>query len=119
MRYQTLLCFAFGFLLLLGGVEEYSRAQGLPGANENYQIGVIQAGGIGGVFGNPTQACSRNLGFIEGGFGALVASAAGIGAIISCAVGGFRSAWCLLIVSIGSFILRSYLTLFHAGCRAL
>lgn len=102
----------FGVILLVGGLHELSVAQG------DYGAGVTAAGGGFGVGGNPTQACSRVLGYIEGGFGALVATGAGLGAIVAAALGGFKAAWCLLVVSIGCFILRSYLTLFHAGCRA-
>lgn len=103
--------------LLFAGVD-FSQAQGLVDPNADFQLGVHRAGGIIGTWGTSVQACSRLLGFIEGGFGALLATAAGIGALICCATGGFRSCWCLLVVSVGSFILRSYLTLFHAGCQA-
>lgn len=67
--------------------------------------------------GNPGDACGNLLQFIEGGFGALVAAATGIGAIIASAVGGFKTAWCLLGVSVGAFILRSYITLFNTHCQ--
>lgn len=62
------------------------------------------------------QACNGLLALIEGTFGALVAAAAGIAAIIASAMGGFRAAWTLLVVSVGSFILRSYITLFNGQC---
>lgn len=61
-------------------------------------------------------ACDRLLMLIEGPFGALLTTAAGIGAIVSSAMGNFRAAWTLLVVSIGAFILRSYITLFFASC---
>lgn len=63
-------------------------------------------------------ACGRLLGLIEGSFGALITVAAGIGAIISSSVGGFRTAWTLLVVAVGAFILRAYVTLFFAPCLA-
>jgi hypothetical protein len=63
-------------------------------------------------------ACDRLLMLIEGSLGALVTTAAGIGAIVCSALGGFRSAWTLLVVSVGSFILRSYVTLFFAPCTS-
>lgn len=66
--------------------------------------------------GTPAIACNILLAYMEGSFGALVAAAAGVGAIIAAAVGGFKAAWALLVVSIGSFILRSYLTLYNGAC---
>lgn len=66
------------------------------------------------------EACSRLLGLIEGPFGALVTTAAGIGAVISSALGGFKIAWVLIVTAVGAFILRSYTTLFFGGsCGAL
>ena len=52
------------------------------------------------------------LAFIEGPFGALIMVAAGIGAIIAAAVGGFKVAWALFMVAVGAFILRSLVSLF-------
>lgn len=61
-------------------------------------------------------ACNNLLGFIEGPFGALITVGAGIGAIISSSVGGFKTAWTLVVVSVGAFILRAWVTLFFAAC---
>jgi hypothetical protein len=66
--------------------------------------------------GTPREACNRVLGLAEGAFGALVASVAGIAAIVSAAAGGYRAAWNLLIVSVGAFILRSYISIFQGNC---
>ena len=96
-RHSSALMFAFGAVLLVGGMTELASAQGAGSAR---------------AYG----ACSILLAYMETGFGALVASAAGVGAIISAAVGGFKAAWSLLVVSIGAFILRAYITLFNAGC---
>lgn len=60
-------------------------------------------------------ACTRLLLLIEGPFGALVTTAAGIGAVISSALGGFKIAWVLIVTAVGAFILRSYTTLFFGG----
>ncbi len=108
---------AIAFTSIILGLESFVYCQSAFGFGVDYLYGVQSAGGRLGIGGSSTQACSRLLGFIEGGFGALVATAAGIGVIIAAAAGGFRTAWCLLVVSVGCFILRSYLTLFHAGCR--
>jgi hypothetical protein len=49
---------------------------------------------------------------LEGNFGALVMITAGIGAVISSAVGQYRAALGLLVVAIGSFILRTLIDIF-------
>lgn len=66
--------------------------------------------------GTYSNACDGILGLVEGSFGSLVTAGAGIGAIIASAVGGFKAAWTLLVVAVGSFILRSYITLFNGNC---
>ncbi len=45
--------------------------------------------------------------YLEGSFGALVMVASGIGAILSAAFGQYRAALGLMVVAIGSFIIRS------------
>ncbi|HQH26220.1 MAG TPA: hypothetical protein PLP17_02400 [Oligoflexia bacterium] len=67
----------------------------------------------GGTF---REACNSVLGLAEGAFGALVASVAGVAAIISAATGAYRAAWNLLIVSVGAFILRSFVSIFSGVC---
>lgn len=62
------------------------------------------------------QACNGILSLVEGTFGALITAGAGIGAIIASAVGGFKQAWSLLVVGVGAFILRAYITLFNGDC---
>ena len=63
------------------------------------------------------QACNKLLGLIEGAFGALVAAAAGVAAVIAAALGGFKMAWSLVVVAIGSFVLRAFITLFNGVCQ--
>lgn len=93
-----------------------SLVGGAASAGGGVAAGGLAAAGGSLVSGNAVQACSRSLGYLQGGFGTLVASAAGIGAIVSAALGGFKAAWCLFVVSVGCFILRTYLTLFMTGC---
>jgi hypothetical protein len=45
--------------------------------------------------------------YIHGSFGALIMVCSGIAAILSAAFGGYRAALGLLVVAVGSFILRS------------
>ena len=67
--------------------------------------------------------CQSAMDYLEGGFGALLTAVAGTGAIVASALGGFKTAWSLLVVAIGSFILRNFiigqdavgLGLFNAG----
>lgn len=61
-------------------------------------------------------ACNKLLLLIEGAFGALIAAAAGVAAIVAAALGGFKMAWSLVVVSIGSFVLRAYISLFNGEC---
>lgn len=49
------------------------------------------------------------------GFSALLAAVAGIGAIISAAVGGYRMAWTLIVVALGSMILGNFVDTFLPG----
>ncbi len=49
---------------------------------------------------------------IEGHFGALVMVVAGLGAIIASAMGAYRAAVGMLVVAVGSFILRALVSLF-------
>jgi hypothetical protein len=61
-------------------------------------------------------ACNKMLLLIEGAFGALVAAVAGVAAVVAAALGGFKMAWSLVVVSIGAFILRSWIQLFQGSC---
>lgn len=45
--------------------------------------------------------------YVHGSFGALIMVCSGIAAILSAAFGGYRAALGLLVVAVGSFILRS------------
>lgn len=61
--------------------------------------------------GTAKMACGVLLKYVEGPFGALITAAAGIGAIVAAALGGFKVAWTLVVTAVGAFILRSYMTL--------
>jgi hypothetical protein len=76
-------------------------------------VGAENAYAGSGTFGN---ACSKMLLLVEGAFGALVAAVAGVAAILAAALGGFKMAWSLVVVSIGAFILRSWIQLFQGTC---
>jgi len=52
------------------------------------------------------------LNYLEGSFGALIMVGAGIFAILSAAFGQYRAALGLLIVAIGCFTLRSFISTF-------
>lgn len=59
-----------------------------------------------------TESTNAVLTYLEGSFGALVMVASGIGAILSAAFGQYRAALGLMVVAIGSFILRSLMSTF-------
>lgn len=54
--------------------------------------------------------------FSDESFGSLLASLAGLGAICASAMGGFKMAWALLVVSLGSYLLNAYIGLFFEQC---
>ena len=86
-----------GIMLLYGGLQDLAMAY------------------VGG--GTYSGACNGILSLVEGAFGALITAAAGIGAIVASAVGGFKMAWSLVVVAVGAFILRAYITLFNGYCN--
>ncbi len=93
----------FGFAILTFGLHDVVYAGAGRGAGAGYN---------GERF---DETCQAILSLFEGEFGALLAAAAGMGAIIASAMGGFKMAWSLLVVSVGSFILREYKDLFFNG----
>ena len=103
-RHSRLALFVCGIGLLYGGLERLVQAAAAGDGS-----------GSGGSSFNDEdirEAVKRLLKLIEGSFGALIATAAGIGAVVASAFGGFKAAWCLLVCSVGAFILRSLISLF-------
>ncbi len=49
---------------------------------------------------------------IEGSFGALIMVVAGLTAIVAAAMGAYRAAMACLIVAVGAFVLRTFVTIF-------
>lgn len=113
-RNQTFLLFILGSGLLFHSTQDSSLAQiAGGGAGAGGAGGGITSGYTGLKYG---EVCSRILDMhADGGYGSLLATIAGIGAIISSAMGGFKAAWGLIIVAISSFILDAYRTLFFGN----
>lgn len=91
--------FCVGFGLLYFGLEQYSFANIGTGriiVDDSRLIEVLRA----------------ILIYLEGSFGALVMVGAGVFAILSAAFGQYRAALGLLVVAIGSFTLRSFISTF-------
>ena len=124
---QTMLLFFFGSVLLIGGLQGMSIAQegldeDIPG-NDNPQQEEIrncneepQEGDGAEVSVNfdcreITRAQCDLLRLIHGSFGALLMTVAGIGAVISSAIGMYRAGYTMAVVGVGSFILPSLVTL--------
>lgn len=96
--------FALGFGLLSVGLVEAVIAQDAPGGIDQFNDTRIN------------EAVCIVFRYLEGSFGALVMVASGIGAILSAAFGQYRAALGLMVVAIGSFIIRSLTaTFFGAG----
>ena len=111
-RNQTLLLFIFGTALIFQSTQETSLAQlaGAAGGGNGGAGGGITSGYRGIKYG---EVCKRILDIhADGGYGSLLTAMAGVGAIFASAMGGFKAAWSLVVVAIGSFILDAYRTLF-------
>lgn len=105
---------SFVFLWLLANVVVFKPLHVF--ADEGFALSQIADGYDEEKWGKTCDSTMKYL--TEGGFSALLTAIAGVGAIVAFAAGGFRAAWALLIVSMGSFILRSYLdAFFQGGCQ--
>ena len=93
---DSALLYIFGIAILAMGLNDSSYAQRSINYNDQRLIEAINA----------------VLTYLEGSFGALVMVCAGIGAILSAAFGQYKASLGLLVVAIGSFILRSLMSTF-------
>ncbi len=97
--------FALGVIALTLGVTELTHAQPsivdelLGGGDDDFDDREIR------------KAVCQLFRLIEGAYGALLMTVAGIGAIVAAAVGGYKAAYQCLVVGIGAFILRSMVSL--------
>ncbi len=89
--------FLLGVIILSGGLTIHAIAQGDVGSD---LVGEYNDERV-------SEAVNRIFAYIEGSFGALIMVAAGLGAIMAAAFGQYRAALGLLVVAVGSFILRS------------
>ncbi|HMO17833.1 MAG TPA: hypothetical protein PKA63_06940 [Oligoflexia bacterium] len=60
--------------------------------------------------------CGKVLKIFDSEFGALLSACAGVGAIVASASGGFRAAWALVVVAVGSFTLKEYQEIWFPSC---
>jgi hypothetical protein len=88
--------FALGVILISSGLVLEASAQYTPKANYNDA--------------RIAESADVILIYLNGAFGALVMVASGIGAIISGAFGQYRAALGLMVVAVGSFIVRSLIS---------
>jgi uncharacterized membrane protein len=92
--------FAVGTAIVVAGVVDDAMAQVSSGAAIQYNAERIDA------------AVNAIMTYLEGAFGALIMAAAGVGAIMSAAFGQYKASLSLLVVAVGSFILRSLIGTF-------
>ncbi len=83
----------------------------------SHEVLAAQVGGAGGIqttYNDVRIANSVNviLEYLEGSLGALIMATAGILAICSAAFGQYKAALSLMVVAVGSFILRSLMSTF-------
>lgn len=90
--------FVFGVAILALGLTHEGMAQGAMGTKYNDS--------------RIANAVNAIMTYLEGSFGALVMAASGIGAILSAAFGNFKAALSLMVVAVGAFILRSFMSTF-------
>lgn len=66
-------------------------------------------------------AVCKLLQLIEGSFGALIMTVAGVVAVMSAAFGMYRAGYTILVTGVGAFILRSLLSLYYGSfdCAAI
>jgi hypothetical protein len=84
------------------------------------QAGGFVGGGGGGGLATTGQvnsqriqlAVSAIMQYLEGSFGALIMAASGVGAIMAAAFGQYKAALSLMVVAVGSFILRNLINTF-------
>ena len=88
--------FNIGILLVCLGLHQQAAAQDVPSFNDERVL----------------EAFADLLDYLEGSFGALVMVIAGIFAIVSAAFGQYRAALGCLVIGVGSFILRSFISTF-------
>jgi hypothetical protein len=99
-KHARLALFVAGVAVLgLGLTHEVNAQTGAPAAI-NYNDDRIN------------NAVNAIMTYLEGSFGALIMAAAGVGAIMSAAFGQFKAALSLMVVAVGSFILRSLIGTF-------
>jgi hypothetical protein len=89
--------FTLGVILISSGLVLDASAQGYT-PKANYNDARI------------AESADVILIYLNGAFGALVMVASGIGAIISGAFGQYRAALGLMVVAVGSFIVRSLIS---------
>lgn len=102
--YSNKLLFSLGTILLVFGLFDLGFAQGAGPTGSHSEAGYddeLIRNSIGNLFR-----------LIEGAFGALIMVVAGIAAIIAAALGQYRAAISLIVVAVGSFILRALVSLF-------
>jgi hypothetical protein len=91
--------FVFGVAILALGLTHEGMAQGMAGGTKYNDSRIANA-------------VNAIMTYLEGSFGALVMAASGIGAILSAAFGNFKAALSLMVVAVGAFVLRSFMSTF-------
>lgn len=58
------------------------------------------------------EAVAIIMGFLQGSFGALIMTVAGLMAIFNAAMGNYKASTSLLVIAVGTFILKSFIATF-------
>ena len=95
-RYANLCLFVFGVCILTYGLAKFSYADVASSAAED----IIKE-----------QLC-KILTLIQGPFGALITIVAGLAAIVTAAMGGYKLAMSCVVIACGSYIISAFVALF-------
>lgn len=125
---KNLVFLCLGIMLLCHGLTDFVDAAARDGATTTTggvggRDGVGGGGGArdgagGGVAFDATyinEAWCELYKFMEGSFGAILTIVAGIGAIVMSAIGQYKSGLTLIVVAVGSFIMRTYVAFWFGG----
>lgn len=106
-RHEVCILVFLGTLLLFGALNQLAFAQG-GGPTGSFSEASFDDELIRNSVGNL-------LRLVEGAFGALIMVVAGVMALIAAAMGQYRAALGMLVVAVGSFILRALVSLFFGA----
>ena len=112
LRYSDVYLFILGMLILMCGIEQLSLAAAGEGSGNPGGSGGSGGGEAGKLIAE--QLC-KIMNLIQGPFGALVTVVAGLAAVVTAAMGGYKLAMSCVVIACGSYIIAAFTELFFPG----